>query len=130
MANKESESDCSNLRHGRDCLERNARKVCDSCKEFDRQERLKDLQRELTDEMDDLAGVRMDRMDPSIQTEIDVADMFCRLLVFRFKTKYGQLDNLGAVPIPLLRKFATYAAGFGLDEITARIHEHIALRHS
>lgn len=123
-------ADCSKLVHGRDCLERNARKLCKSCTKYDRQERIRDLQDELDEHLEKLSDASVHELGDyqPIESGVNIANLFAEMVEIHFRAEDCWLENLSGVRISALRRFANYAGNFGLDTLAELIRKHIALR--
>lgn len=123
---KNLDKDCSNLRRGAeysmDCLERNAKKLCPSCKRYDREERMRDLQEDLDSILNDLEAVEV---GPGNHTDepslIDVTVMFFDLVGV-------ELDDMSKVRRSTLVRVARRASQYGIDDVANILRKHLELR--
>lgn len=127
--------DCSNIKRDLDCLERNSKTLCASCRRYDREERFKDLQTELDDHMEDLSEVEFDagqtgnEPDRLVGDHIDVAGLFAEMVELKFGDDF-ELVKMTSVRIPQLRRLANFASRFGLDMLADIVRRHISLRRA
>jgi hypothetical protein len=93
-------------------------------------EQMRDLQEDLDKHLDKLANCDISEAGDStpVEANANVADIFCEMVEIKFYAEDCWLENLAGVRIPALRKYANYAARFGLSELAGIIRKHIALR--
>ena len=131
MRNEKREKDCSKLRRGMDCLERNAKTKCRSCIRHERAEQIKNLQDDLNEHLDKLTDMELHEHGDydTVENGVDVSDMFQRVLELRLGDDVDNwCDNMTGVRIPVLRSIANIASAFGMSQLAELVRKHIALR--